>query len=371
MHGRIPASRYGEAVHLEPLLPAGRGDRDLLEAKPPRRRDHAPAGDDRRVKRHTSIRTAVDHSGNLNARRHQIARRLMRAVVVAIDSHTLARCHAPTIEIGPHCARIHDAGAVVVRECDRPLQRASRKDRPPSHDPPEALARQMPARRLMQTNPLERAVGALIIGPRHSGARHQAHVLHTRQLGQSLGRPDMPRLAVDLFALGQQTPAHPAVFIGKDHIHPRPRRCQRRHQARWPRTNHQKIAEGIGPLIAIFVVFARQGPDPRRATDKRLVELFPKSAGPHEGLVVKARAKERRGKIVDRQHIKAKARPAVLAFHLKALVDLDHRRPNVRLRRRARSGRHQRVRLLTARRQDAARAVIFERPRHKADVVGQ
>ncbi len=335
MHRRVPATRHGKAIRLDLPLTACRGDSDLFKAQPPLCPDHAPTGDDRRIEGHARIGAAVDHRHDLDPRRHQIPRRLMRAVVVAINRHALSRGHAPAIEIGPHGARVHDPRPVVVGESNRPLQRARRKDRPPRHDPPETLARQMPARRLVETHPLERPIGALIVGACHSRPRHQAHILHARQLGQNLSHPDMPLLAVDLFAFRQKAPAHPAVLIGQDYIRPRPRRRQRRHKARWPRADHQKIAEGIGSLIAIRVVLARKRPKPRRAANERLIELLPKRTRPHEGLVIEPRPEERRRKIIDRQHIKPKARPAVLAFHLKAFVDLDHRRPHVRLRPRA------------------------------------
>ncbi len=371
MHGRVPATRHGKAIRLDLPLTACRGDSDLLKAQPPLCSDHAPTGDHRRIEGHARIGAAVDHRHHLDPRRHQIARRLMRAIVVAINRHALSRGHAPAIEIGPHGARVHDPRPVVVGESNRPLQRARRKDRPPRHDPPETLARQMPAHRLVQAHPLERPVGALIISAGHSRPRHQAHVVHAGEFGDHLGHPDMPWLAVDLFAFRQKASAHPAVLIGQDYIRPRPRRRQRRDKARRPRADHQKIAEGIGPLIAIRVVLARKRPKPRRAANERFIDLLPKRTRPHEGFVIEPRPKEWRRKVIDRQHIKPKARPAVLALHLKALVDLDHRRPQVRLRPRARPGRHQRIRLLAPRRQNAPRPVILERPRHQPDIIGQ
>ena len=48
------------------------------------------------------------------------------------------RRHRPAVEVGPHRAGQHHPRPVVVREGDRPLDRAGGEHRPPRRDPPEA-----------------------------------------------------------------------------------------------------------------------------------------------------------------------------------------------------------------------------------------
>ena len=98
------------------------------------------------------------------------------------------------------------------------------------------------------------------------------------------------------------------------------------------------------------------------AADQRLVDLLPEGGRPHEGLVVEAGARSSgRQQRVHRQQVEAQRRPAVLARGVEPVVELDRRRPRVRLAPRAGAQLDQRIRLLRAGGEDAARAVILER----------
>ena len=128
---------------------------------------------------------------------------------------------------------------------------------------------------------------------------------------------------------------------------------------------------GKDTFIAIFIVLNRQRPKARGAADQRLVKLFPEGARPHEGLVIEARRQKGRGKVVDRQQVQLQRGPGILAACLKPFVQLLHRGADVRLLRRALADGDQRVGFFRSRRQHAARAVILERPRQQALIVGQ
>ena len=76
--------------------------------------------------------------------------------------------------------------------------------------------------------------------------------------------------------------------------------------------------------------------------------------------------------IVERADIEAEAGPAVLAVGLEALVELDLRGAQVRgVARGIAPHRHQRVRLLGAGGQDAARPVVLERAPDEVHAVGE
>ena len=111
--------------------------------------------------------------------------------------------------------------------------------------------------------------------------------------------------------------------------------------------------------------------EPRGAADRRLVELLPEGGRPHEGLVVEARAEDRREHLVRRQHIEFERRPAVLARRGKPLIELDGGGAGVGLAPSTVAQLDQRIRLLRPRSQDPARAMIFEGTADQADAVGE
>ena len=124
---------------------------------------------------------------------------------------------------------------------------------------------------------------------------------------------------------------------------------------------------GEGFLVVIGVVLARQRAKARRAANDRLIELFPKGARPHEGLVIEPRAQEIREEIVDRKKVPGQRTHVVLAVGVEPVVDFLHRGANVRHLCRAAPDLDQGIGLFRARGQNTARAVILERPAHQPD----
>src|SRR5581483_4106159 len=116
----------------------------------------------------------------------------------------------------------------------------------------------------------------------------------------------------------------------------------------------------------------RRAPETGARADRRLVEAGPEGSRPHERLVVETGGEEGRQPIGNRAEIEAKRRPAVLARGSKALMELHLRCAEVRrLAPAAAIDRDQRVRLLGASRNDAARPVILERAADQVDAVGE
>ena len=287
----------------------------------------------------------------------------MGIVVVAKDRDALARRHTETVQIGAHRARHHHAGPVVAGEGDGPFMRARGEDRAPGDDAPEAFLRQVHRRpRQMQPDPFQRAERAAVIGPGNGGPGHQPDIGHRGQFIQHPRCPVRAGLARHLLHLGQKAAAHDVILFRKDHVRPRTSRRQRRHQARGAGADHQEVTEGIGLFIVVFVMLPRQRPKPRRPADRGFIKRFPELTRPHEGLVVKARAKERREKVIHRHQVDIDRRPGVLAPRIEARVDFLHRGADVRHLRRAAPDGDKRARLLRPRRHHAPRAVILEGP---------
>ena len=107
------------------------------------------------------------------------------------------------------------------------------------------------------------------------------------------------------------------------------------------------------------------------AADQRLVELLPEGGRPHEGLVVEPCGDHFAGDAVHSHQVEGERGPAVLRAGGKPVIDLLHGGADVgRLAGAIALDGDQRVRLLRARRQDAARTMVLERAADEMDVVG-
>ena len=131
------------------------------------------------------------------------------------------------------------------------------------------------------------------------------------------------------------------------------------------------VAMRVFEGVVVGIGFARRAPHARRATNDRLVDRFPRALRLHEGLVVEAGGHERGEQAVDGKGVPLERGPGVLAERAQALVELDLRRAQIG-RDAALAGveRDERVGIVRAEGQDAARAVIFERSGDEMRAVG-
>ena len=135
---------------------------------------------------------------------------------------------------------------------------------------------------------------------------------------------------------------------------------QRSHEARRSRADHQDIAVCVRLVIVIGIFRVGAATETGSATNERLVHFLPEGRRPHESFVVKAGRKKAAREAVQRQDVETEARPAVLALGLKTVEQLHRRRARVGLAAGAGSQLDECVRLLAARRENAARAMILE-----------
>jgi len=173
-------------------------------------------------------------------------------------------------------------------------------------------------------------------------------------------------------ALVGERAARLRLLVGEDDAGARLGRGERGGETGRTRADHQHVAMGVARGIAVGVGLLRRVAEAGGGADHRLVDPFPGRLRPHEGLVVEAGREERRGEAVERADVEAERRPAVLRHGLQAVIELLHGGAHIgRDAPGIAADADQRVRLLRARAEHAARPVILERAPHEMDAVGE
>ena len=138
--------------------------------------------------------------------------------------------------------------------------------------------------------------------------------------------------------------------------------------------DNQHIGMGVKMLVMVRVRLGRRLAQARCAADDRLVDVLPCDPGKQEGLVIEP-GREHRQLVgdpgVQGADVALQAGPVVLAGRGQPIVQLGRCCPLVGLEPGALANAHQGVRLLCARRYDAARAMILEGPPDQPAIVGQ
>jgi hypothetical protein len=172
--------------------------------------------------------------------------------------------------------------------------------------------------------------------------------------------------------LGEEPAAGLRLLVDQDHLRAAASRRERRRETGGAGPDDQHVAVGEAAGVGVGIGPRGRGTEPGRAADERLVDLVPEGLRPHEGLVVEAGREQHVEAVVDRADVALERRPAVLARRAETLEDLGDRRPRVGLEAApAAVGADERVRLLAAGRQDAARPVVLERAADEMDAVGE
>ena len=171
--------------------------------------------------------------------------------------------------------------------------------------------------------------------------------------------------------LAQQRAAELGLLVDQDHARAAAAGGERRHQPGGTAADHEHVAVRVHVLVAIRIGRGRRPAQAGGAADQPLVHAPPPALRPHEGLVVEARREQRAEDVVQRPQVEADGWPAVLARGSEAVVQLDLGGADVGLGARAAAQLHERVRLLGAGAEDAARAVILEAAPDQMDAVRQ
>ena len=271
------------------------------------------------------------------------------------DDDRLPDRNAVACRIHLCCGRQHHPGRVVTVEHQRSFNGPLRQDHLAGPEPPQFLARAIACVGQMVGQPLHRTDEIVVIMSKCRGARQD------RDIGRSAERGDAGVQPRPQGRVGQGTTAGFVLIVDHNHPPAAANRGQRRRNPGRPCPDDQHIAMGIGGRIVIGVLFGRGLAKARHAPDRRLVQLVPKRARPHEGLVVKTSREKHPQPVVDRAEIGFERGPAVLADRRQAVMNFNTGRPQIRGETPgAAINRDQRIGFLAARRQQATWSVIFE-----------
>ena len=287
--------------------------------------------------------------------------------VVVVRDHDDAppRCHGVIGDEIADGAGQHHARHVVAGEGQGTLQRAGRGDHPARPDAPQALAGDALVRVVIgQRFPRDQI--AVVVKAGGHGVAAQGDGVTALQVGQQ--RVDGGLSAV---VVGGRAPAPMGALFQDQDRAARLGRIAGGGQARDAAADHDRVGKAVGLFIAVRIGVGRCPAQARAAADDRFEQVLPEGARMDERLVVEACRKDRRQPVVHRAHIGIQAGPAVLAARDHAVGQGRGGGALVRFEPAALAQAQQRVRLLGARGQGTARAVILEGPAHQHLAVGQ
>ena len=219
VHRRVPAARGGDEVAGDLLGAAGQA-LAVVRHRLRLERAHALGALDRRDavvgedadaggarllgERAGGFRAQIDRRGDLDARVLQVERGLVGAVVVGHQDAAIARLDAEAVDVAARRACQQDAGAVVIDEHQRPLDRAGRQHDLLRAHLPHPLARpvgrflaQVVGAALQQVDPV------VVVIAEHDRARQDPHLGMLAQLLERRLHPVDRRLTIDRLARGQ------------------------------------------------------------------------------------------------------------------------------------------------------------------------
>ena len=147
----------------------------------------------------------------------------------SLSVNTTARCpgsDAVAVDVGADRAGQHHAGPVVVAEDERPLDRAGGQHALARHDAPQALARRERQRsRQVIADPLDGAVGAVVVGAEDGGAAAAGGRSAGREFGVACATQSAAvnrRLSDNPTAAGRQDAKSSSARITRAPDRPRP-----------------------------------------------------------------------------------------------------------------------------------------------------
>jgi hypothetical protein len=156
------------------------------------------------------------------------------------------------------------------------------------------------------------------------GARQHADIRPVRQLRHDTGKPGPCRLAIDLFLrLGQKAAAEFFLLVADDDTRTTLGGRKSGRESGRAGANHQDVASGVPVRVLVGIGLSRRTAEPGRGPDEGLVQLSPRPARPHEGLVVEACRDESGQRSVQRTHVQRERRPAVLTGRAQTIEQRD------------------------------------------------
>ena len=365
MHGGRPAAADEHAVALDrarivrraqgrdrrvthAATAAHRQHRVTLEAGNPGALEEAALARERRAPRGRS-RSRVDDGRRTHAAADEARRGGVDAIVVAKNNGTLPGGDAVARKQPLRRTEQHHAWPVVVDERDRSLDRAHRDHEPARPDVEHRIAAGETAGYPVND---DTAVGAADDGR----IRQHAHT-EAQELRADRRDPVRRVLAIDRCGLEVEFAAEFGLPLAQHHARAGARGRERGTQPRRASTAHEHVAGQMLDQRRWQRGGARCLAETCEVTDQSLVGA---PRRPHEGLVVKTRAEEAAARLQQRCHVESKRRPAVLAACDEPVTQYQLRCGHIRYDGRSLAHRHERIRLLGAHGEEAARAAILD-----------
>ena len=292
-------------------------------------------------------------------------------IVVVGDHHrAIPDRHAIVHQIIPHRGGQHHTGDVIASKGQRPFNRAGGGHDMTGANAPEPVARPSNLRRVVRQPFIAQHI-AVVIDARPHDTGAQGNVFHPRQLCHQRVDEVGDGCAIDRAAIHGSAAAPMGGLFQHDDLGTGQGRRARGFEPRDTTADDQHVAKGVEMFIGIAIRLLRRFAQTGRVADDRLVDMLPEGARVDEHLVVEARGQKAAEVFVDRANVEFEAGPVVLAFRLEPVEKIGGRGALVGFKPVALPEVHQRVGFFRARRHDAARTVVFERPPHQHLVIRQ
>ena len=276
--------------------------------------------------------------------------------------------HGDTValKVSPCGRSQHDPGHIVPGKHQRAFDRALRQDHFTRADPPQFFARAIAKLGQVIGQPFDRANEVVMVITERRGPAQHRDVRRGGQVLEAFFQPRPQR------RIGQRAAARLVLFVDQDHAFGGAAGFQRRVDPGGAGANNQQVAMRISGRVVIGIFLAWRFTKSGHAADHRLVQLVPERAGPHEGLVVKARREEHAEPVIDRAQICLERRPPVLAGRHQTVINFHPGGAQVGgVAARSAADRNQRVGFFAARAEQPARAVVLERAPEQHHAVGE
>ena len=127
----------------------------------------------------------------------------------------------------------------------------------------------------------------MIKGAQYGGSGHDANIGPAGQLCHGLRSPICAALIGKGEAFRIEPAAEGEILIRQDHLRPGAPSGQRGGKPGGTRTDDQQITMQKAAVIGVGIILQADASEPSGIANNRLIDLFPKGGGPHEGFVIK------------------------------------------------------------------------------------
>ena len=281
----------------------------------------------------SGVAARIDHRRDLDAGRQQIKRRAPAVVTGGENDGAVSGHDGEAIDIGGDRRRLITPGRSLPPNTSGRSIAPAGKHRSLGHDFPQPLPRLARRRgRQMIRHLLQRAIFPIVVGAENRGRGMSTVTLGNDLNSATVASTHVPPACPSISCRSaSRRPPSSESSLHKDDAQAGSSGGERRGQPGGAAADHQHVAKGVRPVIAVRVGLHRERARGRRRGGSAARRSSPKNRRPHEGLVVEAGDEERREQLVYRPSRRsAETGPAVLAGRLQPIEQLCRRGAGVR-----------------------------------------